>query len=56
MDAANASVSQAEAVRRFAVLASDWTEEGGELTPSLKVRRAAVTKAHRSDIERLYRD
>ena len=47
VDAANQTVSQAESVRQFAVLASDWSEESGELTPSLKVRRDAVLKRHR---------
>ena len=35
-------VSQAEAIRRFAVLPDDWTEEEGHLTPSLKLKRAVV--------------
>ena len=56
VDEANAGVSQAEAVRRFVVLPADWTEESGQLTPSLKVRRGTVLKAHRTDIDRLYRD
>ena len=35
VDAANRAVSQAESIRRFTVLPMDWTEEGGQLTPSL---------------------
>jgi long-chain acyl-CoA synthetase len=54
VDAANRSVSQAEAIRRFAVLADDWTEEDGQLTPSLKIRRSVVAREHRADIEALY--
>lgn len=54
IDAANAAVSQAEAVRRFAVLPVDWTEEGGQLTPSLKLKRAVVMRQFRRDIEDLY--
>ena len=55
MDAANALVSQAESVRRLAVLPTDWTEEAGHLTPSLKLRRAHVERLAQADIERLYR-
>ena len=55
VDRANQAVSQAEAVRRFTVLPEDWTEEGGQLTPSLKLRRAVVTTRLRDDIEALYR-
>jgi long-chain acyl-CoA synthetase len=51
---ANAAVSRAESIRRFAILPVDWTEEGGELTPSLKLRRAEVMRRHRADVEALY--
>ena len=37
VDEANKAVSQAESVRRFSVLPGDWTEEEGQLTPSLKL-------------------
>ena len=39
VDDANLAVSKAEAIRKFAVLPDDWTEEGGQITPSLKVKR-----------------
>jgi long-chain acyl-CoA synthetase len=54
VDAANRAVSQAEAIRRFTVLPLDWTEEGGQLTPSLKLRRNLVTHEFRREIEDLY--
>lgn len=54
VDAANAAVSQAEAVRRFRVLAEEWTEESGALTPSRKLRRAVVLRQHRDAIAALY--
>ncbi|WP_327289319.1 AMP-dependent synthetase/ligase [Streptomyces sp. NBC_01198] len=55
VDDANASVSQAESIRRFRVLAADFTEDAGHLTPSMKLRRAAVARDFAADIERLYR-
>ncbi|WP_329175780.1 AMP-dependent synthetase/ligase [Streptomyces sp. NBC_01477] len=55
VDDANASVSRAESIRRFRVLAADFTEDGGHLTPSMKIRRAAVAKDFAADIEELYR-
>jgi long-chain acyl-CoA synthetase len=54
VDQANRKVSQAEAVRRFLVLPVDWTEEGGQLTPSLKLRRTVVLHQFRGDVEALY--
>jgi long-chain acyl-CoA synthetase len=54
VDSANASVSKAESIRKFVVLPHDLTIEAGELTPTLKVRRAVVAKAYEPVIEELY--
>jgi long-chain acyl-CoA synthetase len=51
---ANRSVSRAESIRRVRVVDGDFTEERGLLTPSLKVKRAAVLQAYRADLEALY--
>lgn len=54
VDAANRAVSRAESIRRFAVLPVEWTEETGELTPSLKLRRNVVLRDFRHEIAALY--
>ncbi|MBV1779179.1 AMP-dependent synthetase/ligase [Paeniglutamicibacter sp. ABSL32-1] len=54
VDAANATVSRAEGIRKFAVLDSEFTEESGHLTPSLKVKRASVAHDFRARIDELY--
>ena len=54
MDEANETVSQAESIRRFEILAEDWTEEAGTLTASLKLRRNVVMREFRREIEALY--
>jgi long-chain acyl-CoA synthetase len=54
VDEANKAVSRAESIRRFRVLAVDFTEQGGHLTPSLKVRRNVVAKDFADDIDALY--
>jgi len=54
VDEANKAVSQAESVRKFAILPVDWTEEGGELTPSLKLKRNIVMREFRADVEALF--
>jgi long-chain acyl-CoA synthetase len=51
---ANKAVSQAESIRKFRVLDSDFTEESGHLTPSLKVKRSVVSKDYAKEIEELY--
>lgn len=55
VDEANKSVSKAEAIKKFTVLANDFTEAGGEITPSLKLKRNVVTKNYANDIEGLYK-
>src|SRR5215468_1940301 len=42
VDEANKAVSQAESIKKFVILDDDLTEAGGQLTPTLKVRRAIV--------------
>lgn len=56
VDAANATVSRPARLRAFAVLDEDFTVEGGLLTPSLKVRRRAVTERYADVVEGLYGD
>ncbi|WP_107774625.1 AMP-dependent synthetase/ligase [Nocardioides sediminis] len=51
---ANKAVSKAEAIRKFTILTDEWTEEGGHLTPSLKLKRNVVMREFREDVEALY--
>ena len=53
---ANEAVSRAEAIKKIRVLTSDFTEENGYLTPSLKVKRALVLQDFAADVEALYTD
>ncbi|MFI5805272.1 AMP-dependent synthetase/ligase [Streptomyces sp. NPDC051561] len=55
VDYANEEVSRGESIRQFRLVAGEFTEENGMLTPSLKVRRRAVEAAYESEIEGLYR-
>jgi long-chain acyl-CoA synthetase len=54
VDDANRSVSKAESIRAFAILPRDLTVDSGELTPTLKVRRAIVIKSYGAVVEELY--
>lgn len=54
VDYANAAVSKAESIRRFAIVGGEFTEDNGLLTPSLKIKRRAVTAAYEAEIEDLY--
>ncbi|MET8127581.1 AMP-dependent synthetase/ligase [Streptomyces sp. NPDC005231] len=55
VDEANRLVSRPESIRKFVVLPVDFTEEGGHLTPSLKLKRDAILRDFEAEIEALYR-
>ncbi|PLS26460.1 AMP-dependent synthetase/ligase [Bifidobacterium parmae] len=51
VDKANANVSRAESVRKFAILDEEFSQETGTLTPSMKVVRPKVLKRYEDVIE-----
>nr|WP_256736207.1 long-chain fatty acid--CoA ligase [Mycolicibacterium hippocampi] len=51
---ANQAVSKAEQIRKFRILPVDFTEDTGELTPTLKVKRKIVAEKFAADIDALY--
>ncbi|WP_055699643.1 AMP-dependent synthetase/ligase [Streptomyces silaceus] len=53
--AANTLVSQAESIRTFRILAHQFSEEHGLLTPSLKLKRKAIEQAYEAEVQALYR-
>jgi long-chain acyl-CoA synthetase len=55
VDDANQAVSKAEAIKVFRVLPRDFSEETGELTPSMKVKRSVVQKEYADEIAAIYR-
>jgi long-chain acyl-CoA synthetase len=54
VDDANTAVSRAESIRKFVILPEDWTEEGGQLTPSLKLKRNVVVRECKDEIAALF--
>jgi long-chain acyl-CoA synthetase len=54
VDEANKAVSNAEAIKKFKILTVDWTEDGGQLTPSMKLKRNVVMQEHGSEVDALY--
>ena len=51
----NASVSHAEAIKKFYILETDLSEEENELTPTMKVKRNVVAQRYADAIEHLYK-
>ena len=54
VDHANKAVSKAESIKKFKILAIDWTEDSGALTPSMKLKRGVVMKEHAAEVDALY--
>jgi long-chain acyl-CoA synthetase len=50
----NQSFARVEQVKKIAILPHDLSQESGELTPTLKVKRAVVAQKHEGEIEQLY--
>ena len=51
---ANKVVSKAEGIKKFRILPVDFTEDGGELTPTMKLKRNVVAESFAADIEEIY--
>jgi long-chain acyl-CoA synthetase len=47
-------LAQYERVKKIALLENELTIEGGELTPTMKVKRRVVDQKYRDEIDRLY--
>jgi long-chain acyl-CoA synthetase len=54
VDEANRMVSRPESIRKFSILPTDFTEEAGHLTPSMKLRRAQIMRDFNRTVELLY--
>jgi len=53
-DQLNKNLASYESIKEFAILPTDLTEENGELTPSLKVKRKVVEAKYKSILEKFY--
>ncbi|HZD01592.1 MAG TPA: long-chain fatty acid--CoA ligase [Actinomycetes bacterium] len=50
----NQHVARVQQVKRFTILSNEWTVEGDELTPTLKLKRRVINEKYASQIEGLY--
>ncbi len=56
IDAQSSELAAFEQVKRFTLLPAELTQAGGELTPTLKIRRAVVADTYRAEIEAMFVD
>ena len=50
----NKNLARVEQIKRFHILPNDLSQEGGELTPTLKIKRPVVATKYEKEIEELY--
>lgn len=54
IDDVNGKLARVQTIKRFTIVPSEFTIDGGELTPTMKVKRKVVNEKYRSEIEALY--
>jgi long-chain acyl-CoA synthetase len=52
----NGSLANFESLKRFRVVADEWTQETGELTPSMKLKRRVLNSRYAALVDELYAD
>ncbi|WP_067539730.1 AMP-dependent synthetase/ligase [Nocardia crassostreae] len=50
----NAKVSKAESIKKIRILTTDWTQETGELTPKMSLKRAVVLEKYAAEVGAIY--
>jgi long-chain acyl-CoA synthetase len=53
---ANSGLANFETIKRFRLVAEEWTQETGELTPSMKLKRRVIAERYAALIAGLYTD
>ena len=56
VDAVNGTLAPFETIKRMAVVAEEWSIEGDELTPSMKLKRRVVEQRYAAEIAAFYKD
>jgi long-chain acyl-CoA synthetase len=56
VDAVNANLANVEKIKKFTILPNDLSQDGGELTPTLKVKRKIVNEKYADQIQAIYKN
>lgn len=54
VDAVNGRLARVQTIKRFVVIPNEFTIDGGELTPTMKIKRKVVNEKYKGEIEALY--
>jgi long-chain acyl-CoA synthetase len=50
----NQNFNQVEQIKKFELLPREWSVEGGELTPTLKLKRKVILEKYKDAVDRIY--
>jgi long-chain acyl-CoA synthetase len=53
---ANSGLANFETIKRFRLVADEWSQDSGELTPSMKLKRRVINAKYAGEIDELYAD
>ncbi len=53
---ANVGLANFETIKRFRLVAEEWSQDSGELTPSMKLKRRVITQRYAAVVDALYAD
>jgi long-subunit acyl-CoA synthetase (AMP-forming) len=54
IEGVNAKLARVQTIKKFAIIPKEFTIDGGELTPTMKVKRKVVNEKYKAEIEALY--
>jgi long-chain acyl-CoA synthetase len=52
----NAGLANFETIKRFRLVPEEWSQDSGELTPSMKLKRRVITERYSAVVAELYAD
>ena len=54
MDRVNQELARYETIKKFVILPREFTQEDGEITPTLKIKRKPISEKYRSLLDSMY--
>jgi long-subunit acyl-CoA synthetase (AMP-forming) len=54
VEAINAKLARVQTIKRFSIIPHEFTIDGGELTPTMKIKRKVINAKYKDEIDRLY--
>lgn len=54
VEAVNATLARVQTIKKFVIIPAEFTPEGGELTPTMKMKRRIINEKYAKEIESMY--